>query len=125
MAEHRDLLTLHGLCSAAATTRLCSTTFFVDKVELLGYTICNGEATPMLDKMAVMRDYPVPTSITEVRRFWGMASIIVLTSFPTFVSSRRRLTSSRAWSLRAEAGGLTAPLRGDSGSRKASTICGA
>jgi hypothetical protein len=62
--------------------------FFVDKVDFLGYTICNGEATPIFDKVAAVRDYPVPRSVTEVRRFLGMVNFYA-SLIPDFRSGNR------------------------------------
>lgn len=48
--------------------------FFVRQFDFLGFTVRDGAAQPMFDKVEAFRDYPVPSSVTEVRRFLGAAN---------------------------------------------------
>ena len=74
--EHRDLLErfVRRCSEQQIVLHPDKSKFFTDRVNFLGYTIRGDEATPIFDKIAAVRDYPVPTTVTEVRRFLGMAN---------------------------------------------------
>ena len=48
--------------------------FIVQVVEHLGYLITPDGISPNPGRVAAVRDYPVPTSVKEVRQFLGIAS---------------------------------------------------
>jgi hypothetical protein len=48
--------------------------FAAQEIEYLGYTVSNKGIKPGLEKMAAIRNFPVPTTPKEVRRFCGIAN---------------------------------------------------
>jgi transposase InsO family protein len=48
--------------------------FGVDKIEFCGHEIQEGRSRPMQDKVKLIRDWPVPETVHQVRQFIGLAS---------------------------------------------------
>ncbi len=47
--------------------------FIVDSVEFLGYTIIQNKVTASESKIEAIKEYPVPKSIKDIKKFLGLA----------------------------------------------------
>lgn len=48
--------------------------FFVSKVIFLGYKMCKDSLSPELTTPQVVREWPTPTSLFQIRSFHGLTS---------------------------------------------------
>ncbi len=62
--------------------------FLVDTVEFLGYTITQNEVTVSESKIKTIKDYPVPKSIKDIKKFLGLAGFYrkLLSNFSELVA---------------------------------------
>jgi hypothetical protein len=59
----------------------------VRTVQYLGYTLSGQGVTLSMDKLAAIKDFPMPTLPKSIREFWGLANY-----FRSFQGSPRRRT---------------------------------
>ncbi|GBG77513.1 hypothetical protein CBR_g23957 [Chara braunii] len=67
-------LALHALRDAGFKVALEKCQFFLTTVSFLGHVVTDKGLQPEPQKVAAVRDAPVPTTITQVRAFLGLAS---------------------------------------------------
>ncbi|GBG70524.1 hypothetical protein CBR_g6651 [Chara braunii] len=72
-AQHIEW-TLSALRDAGFKIALKKSEFFLSEISFLGYVVTRGGLRPDLRKVAAVREAPVPTSLTQVRAFLGLAS---------------------------------------------------
>ena len=74
LLEHRQHVrqVLRRLRDNKLFAKLSKCLFEVDRVEFLGFDISSTGISPVVDKLAVIRDWPVPTSAKEVLSFLGL-----------------------------------------------------
>ncbi|GBG69928.1 hypothetical protein CBR_g4754 [Chara braunii] len=65
---------LHALRDAGSKVALEKCQFFLTTISFLGHVVADKGLQPELQKVAAVRDAPVPTTITQVRAFLGLAS---------------------------------------------------
>ncbi|GBG91744.1 hypothetical protein CBR_g53558 [Chara braunii] len=65
---------LHALRDAGFKVALEKCQFFLTAISFLGHVVTDKGLQPELQKVAVVRDAPVPTTITQVHAFLGLAS---------------------------------------------------
>ncbi|GBG91334.1 hypothetical protein CBR_g52220 [Chara braunii] len=65
---------LHALRDAGFKVALEKCPFFLTTISFLGHVVIDKGLRPKRQKVAVVRDAPVPTTITQVRAFLGLAS---------------------------------------------------
>ena len=58
-----------------------------EEVQYLGHIITPQRIKPNRDRITVVQDYPVPTSVREVRQFVGLISYV--NSAPLYVTCER------------------------------------
>ncbi|GBG75007.1 hypothetical protein CBR_g19521 [Chara braunii] len=66
--------TLGALRDADFKIALEKSEFFLPKISFLGYVVTRGGLRPDSQKVAAVKEAPVPTSLTQVRAFLGLAS---------------------------------------------------
>ncbi|GBG66401.1 hypothetical protein CBR_g60054 [Chara braunii] len=66
--------TLHALRDAGFKVALEKCQFFLTTISFLGHVVTDKGLQPEPQKVAAVRDAPVPTTITQVRAFLGLAS---------------------------------------------------
>ncbi|GBG84966.1 hypothetical protein CBR_g39429 [Chara braunii] len=66
--------TLHALRDAGFKVSLEKCQFFLTTISFLGHVLTDQGFRPEPQKVAAVRDAPVPTTITQVRAFLGLAS---------------------------------------------------
>ncbi|GBG70242.1 hypothetical protein CBR_g6370 [Chara braunii] len=66
--------TLGALRDAGFKIALEKSEFFLSEISFLGYVVTRGGLRPDSRKLAVVKEAPVPTSLTQVRAFLGLAS---------------------------------------------------
>ncbi|GBG80954.1 hypothetical protein CBR_g31511 [Chara braunii] len=66
--------TLGALRDAGFKIALEKSEFFLSEISFLGYVVTRGGLQPDSRKVAAVKDAPVPTSVTQVRAFLGLAS---------------------------------------------------
>ncbi|GBG77323.1 hypothetical protein CBR_g23653 [Chara braunii] len=66
--------TLGALRDAGFKIALEKSEFFLPEISFLGYVVTRGGLRPNSQKVAVVKEAPVPTSLTQVRAFLGLAS---------------------------------------------------
>ncbi|GBG88122.1 hypothetical protein CBR_g46611 [Chara braunii] len=66
--------TLHALRDVGFKVALEKCQFFLTTISFLGHVVTDQGLIPEPQKVAVVRDAPVPTTITQVRAFLGLAS---------------------------------------------------
>ncbi|GBG67648.1 hypothetical protein CBR_g776 [Chara braunii] len=66
--------TLHALRDAGFKVALEKCQFFLTTISFLGHVVTDQGLRPEPQKVAAVRDAPVPTTITQVRAFLGLAS---------------------------------------------------
>ncbi|GBG72022.1 hypothetical protein CBR_g10958 [Chara braunii] len=66
--------TLHSLRDAGFKVALEKCQFFLTTISVPGHVVTDQGLRPEPQKVAVVRDAPVPTTITQVRAFLGLAS---------------------------------------------------
>ncbi|GBG60541.1 hypothetical protein CBR_g8565 [Chara braunii] len=66
--------TLGALRDAGFKIALEKSEFFLSKISFLGYVLTRGGLRPDSRKVAAVKEAPVPTSLTQVRAFLGLAS---------------------------------------------------
>ncbi|GBG73514.1 hypothetical protein CBR_g16857 [Chara braunii] len=66
--------TLGALRDAGFKIALEKSEFFLSKISFLGYVVTRGGLRPDSRKVAAVKESPVPTSLTQVRAFLGLAS---------------------------------------------------
>ncbi|GBG65171.1 hypothetical protein CBR_g49966 [Chara braunii] len=66
--------TLGALRDACFKIALEKSEFFLPKISFLGYVVTRGGLRPDSRKVAAVKEAPVPTSLTQVRAFLGLAS---------------------------------------------------
>ncbi|GBG92337.1 hypothetical protein CBR_g55217 [Chara braunii] len=74
--------TLGALRDAGFKIALEKSEFFLSKILFLGYVVTRGGLRPDSRKVAAVKEAPVPTSLTQVRAFLGLAS-----SYRRFIKS--------------------------------------
>ncbi|GBG91679.1 hypothetical protein CBR_g53493 [Chara braunii] len=72
-AQHIEW-TLGALRDAGFKIALEKSEFFLSEISLLGYVVTRGGLRPDSRKVATVKDAHVPTSVTQVRAFLGLAS---------------------------------------------------
>ncbi|GBG79431.1 hypothetical protein CBR_g29578 [Chara braunii] len=72
-AQHIEW-TLGALRDAGFKIALEKNKFFLSKISFLGYVVTRGGLRPDSRKVAAVKEPPVPTSLTRVRAFLGLAS---------------------------------------------------
>ncbi|GBG82743.1 hypothetical protein CBR_g36272 [Chara braunii] len=72
-AQHIEW-TLGALRDAGFKIALEKSEFFLSEISFLGYVVTRGGLRPDSRKVAAVREAPVPTSLTQVRAFLGLAS---------------------------------------------------
>ncbi|GBG66525.1 hypothetical protein CBR_g63107 [Chara braunii] len=72
-AQHIEL-TLGSLRDAGFKIALEKSEFFLPEISFLGYVVTRGGLRPDSRKVAAVKEAPVPTSLTQVRAFLGLAS---------------------------------------------------
>ncbi|GBG93345.1 hypothetical protein CBR_g65706, partial [Chara braunii] len=72
-AQHIEW-TLGALRDAGLKIALEKSEFFLSEISFLGYVVTRGGLQPDSRKVAAVREAPVPTSLTQVRAFLGLAS---------------------------------------------------
>ncbi|GBG68030.1 hypothetical protein CBR_g1150 [Chara braunii] len=72
-AQHIEWM-LGALRDAGFKIVLEKSEFFLSEISFLGYVVTRGGLRPDLRKVAAVKDTPVPTSLTQVRAFLGLAS---------------------------------------------------
>ncbi|GBG75723.1 hypothetical protein CBR_g20974 [Chara braunii] len=72
-AQHIEW-TLGALRDAGFKIALEKSEFFLSEISFLGYVVTRGGLQPDSRKVAAVREAPVPTSLTQVRAFLGLAS---------------------------------------------------
>ncbi|GBG70110.1 hypothetical protein CBR_g5741 [Chara braunii] len=72
-AQHIEW-TLGALRDAGFKIALEKSEFFLSKISCLGYVVTRGGLRPDSRKVAAVKEAPVPTSLTQVRAFLGLAS---------------------------------------------------
>ncbi|GBG63800.1 hypothetical protein CBR_g39581 [Chara braunii] len=65
---------LHALRDAGFKVALKKCQFFLTTISFLGHVVTDKGLQPEPEKVAAVRDAPVPTTITQVRAFLGLAS---------------------------------------------------
>ncbi|GBG82955.1 hypothetical protein CBR_g36481 [Chara braunii] len=71
-AQHIEW-TLGALRDAGFKIALEKSEFFLSEISFLGYVVTRGGLRPDSRKVAAVREAPVPTSLTQVRAFLGLA----------------------------------------------------
>ncbi|GBG72669.1 hypothetical protein CBR_g12240 [Chara braunii] len=71
---HHIEWTLGALRDAGFKITLEKNEFFLSEISFLGYVVTHGGLRPDSRKGAAVKDAPVPTSVTQVRAFLGLAS---------------------------------------------------
>ncbi|GBG65254.1 hypothetical protein CBR_g50296 [Chara braunii] len=66
--------TLSALRDVGFKIALEKSEFFLSEISFLGYVVTRGGLQPDSRKVAAVREAPVPTSLTQVRAFLGLAS---------------------------------------------------
>ncbi|GBG75963.1 hypothetical protein CBR_g21205 [Chara braunii] len=72
-AQHIEWI-LGALRDAGFKIALEKSEFFLTKISFLGYIVTRGGLRPDSRKVAAVKEAPVPTSLTQVRAFLGLAS---------------------------------------------------
>ncbi|GBG81120.1 hypothetical protein CBR_g31796 [Chara braunii] len=72
-AQHIEW-TLSALRDAGFKVTLEKSEFFLSEISFLGYVVTRGGLRPDSRKVAAVKEAPVPTSLTQVRAFLGLAS---------------------------------------------------
>ncbi|GBG88063.1 hypothetical protein CBR_g46432 [Chara braunii] len=72
-AQHIEW-TLGALRDAGFKIAIEKNEFFLSKISFLGYVVTRGGLRPDSRKVAAVKEAPVPTSLTQVRAFLGLAS---------------------------------------------------
>ncbi|GBG70753.1 hypothetical protein CBR_g8051 [Chara braunii] len=72
-AQHIEW-TLCALRDAGFKIALEKSEFFLSEISFLGYVVTRGGLRPDSRKVAAVKEAPVPTSLTQVRAFLGLAS---------------------------------------------------
>ncbi|GBG85935.1 hypothetical protein CBR_g40748 [Chara braunii] len=72
-AQHIEW-TLGALRDAGFKIALEKSVFFLPEISFLGYVVTRGGLRPDSRKVAAVKEAPVPTSLTQVRAFLGLAS---------------------------------------------------
>ncbi|GBG79371.1 hypothetical protein CBR_g29519 [Chara braunii] len=72
-AQHIEW-TLSALRDAGFKIALEKSEFFLSEISFLGYVVTRGGLRPDSRKVAAVKEAPVPTSLTQVRAFLGLAS---------------------------------------------------
>ncbi|GBG71953.1 hypothetical protein CBR_g10890 [Chara braunii] len=72
-AQHIEW-TLGALRDAGFKIALKKSEFFLPEITFLGYVVTRGGLRPDSQKVATVKEAPVPTSLTQVRAFLGLAS---------------------------------------------------
>ncbi|GBG90033.1 hypothetical protein CBR_g50126 [Chara braunii] len=72
-AQHIEWI-LGALRDAGFKIALEKSEFFLSKISFLGYIVTRGGLRSDLRKVAAVKEAPVPTSLTQVRAFLGLAS---------------------------------------------------
>ncbi|GBG71405.1 hypothetical protein CBR_g8825 [Chara braunii] len=72
-AQHIEW-TLGTLRDAGFKIALEKSEFFLSEILLLGYVVTRGELRPDSSKVTAVKEAPVPTPLTQVRAFLGLAS---------------------------------------------------
>ncbi|GBG82867.1 hypothetical protein CBR_g36393 [Chara braunii] len=72
-AQHIEW-TLGALRDAGFKIALEKSEFFLSEISFLGYVVTRGGLRPDSRKVAAVKEAPVPTSLTQVRAFLGLAS---------------------------------------------------
>ncbi|GBG74475.1 hypothetical protein CBR_g18885 [Chara braunii] len=72
-AQHIEW-TLGALRDAGFKIALEKSEFFLSEISFLGYVVTRGGLRPDSRKVAALKEAPVPTSLTQVRAFLGLAS---------------------------------------------------
>ncbi|GBG66528.1 hypothetical protein CBR_g63111 [Chara braunii] len=65
---------LGALRDAGFKVALEKSKFFLSEISFLGYVVTRGGLRPDSRKVAAVKDAPIPTSLTQVRAFLGLAS---------------------------------------------------
>ena len=95
------------LCAAGLKVRLHKCTFAGSEVPYLGHIISREGIKADPAKIAVVRNYPVPTTVKEVRQFIGVASYYrrFIRNFAPIAALLHKLTNKYArfvWSLQCQ-----------------------
>ncbi|GBG79455.1 hypothetical protein CBR_g29601 [Chara braunii] len=72
-AQHIEW-TLGALRDAGFKIALENNEFFLSEISFLGYVVTSGGLQPDSRKVAAVKEAPIPTSLTQVRAFLGLAS---------------------------------------------------
>ncbi len=75
VTDHEDHVkqVLSAICTAGLKLNREKCIFLVDTVEFLGYTITQNKVTVSESKIKPIKEYPVPKSIKDIKKFLGLA----------------------------------------------------